>query len=97
MHKISSHEFGHQLLGVKKFKTIEYDFKDGKIRKCIDLIIESISEHTFMDDFKSNYLLKYVKHSQNAWCISSQFRLCRNTYPIGIILSMVDFSKNYTL
>ena len=26
-----------------------------------------------------------------------QFRICRDTFPLGIILSVVDFAENYTL
>jgi len=66
MHEISSLKFEQQEVDVRLFKNIEYDLKDGKIRKCVNLIIKSIKVHTFMDDFKTKYLPKYVKHSKNA-------------------------------
>jgi len=58
---------------VRIFKNVEYDFKDGKTRKRVDLITKSIKVHTFMDDFKIKYLPKYVKHFQNTRWLDNQF------------------------
>ena len=67
MHESSLHEFGQTLVDIKKFKNVEYALKDGKIGKHVDLINENIRVHTFMDDFKSNFIPRYVKHHQHAW------------------------------
>ena len=32
-----------------------------------------------------------------AWWQDEQFRICRDTFPLGTILSVVEFAKNYTL
>ena len=96
-HETSEHIFGQQLVDVKRFKNIEYALKDENVRKCVDLIIEKISMHTFMDDFKSKILHKYVQHSQHARWLDRQFHLCRNIFSVGTILSVVYFIENYTL
>lgn len=97
IHKITLHEFVQQDVDVRIFKNIEYELKDEKTRNCVDLIIERIKVHTFMDYFKIKYLPKYMKHSQNARWLYSLFCQCRNTFLVGIILSLVEFTKNYTL
>jgi len=71
--------------------------KDGKNRKHIDIITEKVSVHTFMDDIKSNFIPKYVKHPQHARWLASEFCQCRNTFPHGTILSVVYFVENYAL
>ena len=40
---------------------------------------------------------QYVKHVHVARWQDEQFRACRDTFPIGTILSVVDFAENYTL
>ena len=40
---------------------------------------------------------QYVKHVHVARWQDDQFRACRDTFPIGTILSMVNFVENYTL
>ena len=40
---------------------------------------------------------QYVKHVHVARWQDEQFRVCRDTFPIGTILSVVDFVENYTL
>jgi len=51
---------------IKKIKNVECALKDRKTSKHVDLITENIRVHAFMDDFKSNFIPRYVKHSQNA-------------------------------
>ena len=71
--------------------------KDGKIGRRCDLVIDKVSCHAFMDEFKSVIIPKYVKHSQYARWLDGQFCICTNTFPIGTILSVLDFAENYTL
>ena len=40
---------------------------------------------------------KYVKHSQYARWIDGKNFICKTTFVIGTILSVVDFTENYTL
>ena len=39
----------------------------------------------------------YVNHVHVACWKDDQFRPCQDTFPIGTILSVVDFAENYTL
>ena len=50
-----------------------------------------------MNELKSVIIPKYVKHSQYARWLDGQFCICKNTFPIGTILLVVDFVENYTL
>ena len=38
-----------------------------------------------------------IQHVHMARWQDGQFKLCRDTFPLGTILSVVDFAKNYTL
>ena len=40
---------------------------------------------------------QYVKHVHVVRWKDEQFRTCRDTFPIGTILSVFDFVENYTL
>ena len=40
---------------------------------------------------------QYVKHVHVAHWQDEQFRTCRDTFPIGTILSVVNFVENYIL
>ena len=46
----------------------------------------------FMDEFFDN-TQQYVKHVHVARCQDEHFRMCRDTFAIGTILSVVDFVK----
>lgn len=50
-----------------------------------------------MNEFKSNIVPKYVKHTQNDRWLDDQFRICKDTFLVGSILLVVDFVENYTL
>ena len=39
----------------------------------------------------------YIQHVDIAWSKHEQFRICRDTFPLKTILSMVEFAENYTL
>ena len=83
---VSLTTFGQQLVDVKRFKTIEYPLKDGKIGRRCDLVRDKVSCHAFMDDFKSVIIPKYVKHSQYSRWLDEKCRICKNTFPIDTIL-----------
>ena len=40
---------------------------------------------------------QYVQHVHVAGWQDEQYRKCRDIFPIGTILSIVDFAENYTL
>ena len=50
----------------------------------------------FIPEFRGN-IQQYIQHIDMAWWKYEQFRICRDTFPLGTILSVVDFEKNYTL
>ena len=64
LHEIFLTTFGQQLVDVKRFKTIKYPLKNGKIGRKCDLVVDKVSCHSFMDECKSVIIPKYVKHSQ---------------------------------
>ena len=45
-----------QIVDIKKFNNVLYPFRDGKTRKHVDLISKNVSVHTFIGDFKSNFI-----------------------------------------
>ena len=53
-----------------------------------------------VSDFVKKFIEKthqYVQHVHLARWQDEKFRICRDTFPCGTILSVVDFAKNYTL
>ena len=65
LHENSLTTFGQQLVDVKIFKTIKYPLKHGKIVRRCDQIIDKVSCHAFMDEFKSVIIPRYIKLSIN--------------------------------
>ena len=53
LHENSLTTFGQQLVKVKKFKTIEYSLKDGKIGRRCDLVTDQVSWNALMNEFKN--------------------------------------------
>ena len=52
---------------------------------------------SFISDFKTNIFYKYARHSHRSQWLDQQFRVCKETFPIGNIILVVDFAENYTL
>ena len=50
-----------------------------------------------MSEFNNKIVPKYDMHFEHARWLDGKFRACRNTFPIGTILLVVDFAENYTL
>ena len=50
----------------------------------------------FISEFRGK-IQQYIKHVDMARWQDEQFRICRDTFPLGTILSVVDFAENYTL
>ena len=71
--------------------------KDEKTGRRCDLVRDKVSFHAFMDEFKSVIIPKYIKHSPYTKWLDGKFCICKNTFPIGTILLVVDFVDNYTL
>ena len=50
----------------------------------------------FISEFRGK-IQQYIKHVDMAWRQDEQFRICRDTFPLETILSVVEFVENYTL
>ena len=50
----------------------------------------------FILEFRGK-IQQYIQHVDMARWQDEQFRICRDTFPLGTILSVVDFTENYTL
>jgi len=50
----------------------------------------------FISEFRGK-IQQYIKHVDMARWQDEQFRICWDTFPLGTILSVVDFAENYTL
>ncbi|KAH9307176.1 hypothetical protein KI387_044391, partial [Taxus chinensis] len=77
------------------FKYIKYSTWLGKDATRLDLVEEEIPITTFMQSFQS-LISPYIKHSHYVKWQATQFKTNRDTFPIGSILSVVDFAKNYS-
>lgn len=51
----------------------------------------------FILDFKENIFYKYARHTHRSQWLDQQFRMCKNSFPIGTIVSVADFVDDYTL
>ncbi|KAH9311061.1 hypothetical protein KI387_026096, partial [Taxus chinensis] len=77
------------------FKYIKYSTRLGKDATRLDLVEEEIPIATFMQSFRS-LISPYIKHSHYSKWQATQFKTNRDTFPIGSILSVVDFAENYS-
>ena len=93
----SKHAIGNEIVDYKKFKTVTYTLKDGKQGKRCDLVIEKILVYEFMKIFHEKIIYEYVRHTHRARWLDLQFKLCKDTFPLDTIVSVVDFAENYTL
>ena len=50
----------------------------------------------FISEFRGN-IQQYIQHVDMARWKDEKFRICRDTFPLKTILSVVDFVENYTL
>ena len=74
-----------------------YALKDGKHGKRCDLVIEKIPVYEFMKVFREKIIYEYARHTHRARWLDLQFKLCKDTFPLDTIVSVVDFAENYTL
>ena len=50
----------------------------------------------FISEFHGK-IQQYIQHVNMSRWQDEQFRICQDTFPLGTILSVVDFAENYTL
>lgn len=51
----------------------------------------------FMKLFQEKIVYGYIGHTHRARWLDGNFKLCKDTFPMGIIVSVVIFYENYTL
>ena len=93
-HMDSTHGIGNEIVDYKKFT---YALKYGKHGKRCDLVIEKIPLNEFVKIFCEKIIYEYARHTHRAWWLDLQFKLCKETFPLDTIVSVVDFVENYTL
>ena len=96
-HMDSTHAIENEIVDYRKFKTVTYALKDVKHSKRCGLVIEKIPVYEFMKIFCENIIYKYARHTHRARWLDLQFNLCKDTFPLDTIVTVVDFTKNYTL
>jgi hypothetical protein len=65
------------------------------ISKKIYLKVDKIFVTYFLKKFEEE-IYKYTKHSHRYQWKDLQFKKSHEVFPLGIILSIVDFTENYT-
>ena len=93
----STHATGNEIVDYEKFKTVTYALKDGKHAKRCTLVIEKIPVYEFMKIFLEKIIYEYTRHTDRARWLDFQFKLCKDMFPLDTIISIIDFTKNYTL
>jgi hypothetical protein len=93
----STHAIGNEIVDYRKFKTVTYALKDGKHGKRCALVIEKSPVYEFMKFFRENIIYEYARHTNRAQWLDLQFKLCKDTFPLDTIVSVVDSVENYTL
>ena len=79
------------------YETVKYTLRSGGEGSRCELVAKEISVASLILDFKTNIFYKYARHSHRSHWLDQQFRMCKETFPFGTILSVVDFAENYTL
>lgn len=96
-HMDSTHAIENEIVDYKKSKTLTYALKDEKQGKRSDLVIEKILVYELMKIFCEKTIYEYVRHTHRAQWLDLEFKLCKDTFPLDTIISVVDFGENYTL
>ena len=76
---------------------MKYTLKSGCESSRYELVAKEISVASFILDLKTNLFYKYARHSHRSQWLDQHFRMCKETFSIGTIILVVDFSENYTL
>ena len=51
----------------------------------------------FMKMFQEKLVYEYIMHTHRARWLDEKFKLCKDTFSLGTIVSIIDFAENYTL
>ena len=76
---------------------VKYTLKSGGEGSRCELVAKEIGVVSFISYFKTNIFYKYARHNHRSQWSNKSFRMCKDSFPIDTIISVVDFGKNYTL
>jgi dTDP-D-glucose 4,6-dehydratase len=96
IHVSNEYELGRKDVSLQSFKYVTYDIGGGQERKHIQLVTSQVQVCDFMKDFIEK-TQQYVQHVHLARGKDEHFRICRDTFPIGTVLSVVYFVETYTI
>ena len=84
-----------KMITCKCYKYVRNETKFGKESKRLEYVEDEMTVGAFMDKFKS-LIQPYICHAFFAKWQAQQFQTLRDNFPIGTILSVVDFAENYS-
>lgn len=96
-HESCERDFGKTIVQKNIYETVKYTLKSGDEGSRCELVTKECNVADFISDFRKNIFYKYARHSHNSQWLDQQFRICKDTFPIGTIILVVEFAKNYTL
>ena len=70
--------------------------KMKELKRC-ESVKGDVCVADFMKLFQEKIVYDYIGHTHRAKWLDEQSKLCKDTFPLGVIMSVVDFAKNYTL
>ena len=79
------------------YEIVKYTLKSGGEGSRCELVAKEISVASFISDFKENIFYNYARHSHRSHRFDQQFRMRKETFSIGTIISVVEYDENYTL
>ena len=89
LHLYSTHEIGKALASIGKYKSIIYGVKDGKELKRCELVKIDVFIADFMKLFQEKIVYDYIGHTHRARWLDEKFKLCKDTFSLGTIVSIV--------
>ena len=69
---------------------------ENELKMC-ELVKSDVCVANFMRLFQEKIVYDYIGHTHSAIWLDEQLKLCKDTFPLGTIVSLVDFIGNYTL
>ena len=84
-----------KILNCKSYKYVKNETKLGKETKRLEYVEEEFPVLTFMVRFKK-LIQPYICHAFFAKWQAQQFQTLRDNFPLGTIVSVVDFAENYS-
>ncbi len=97
LHLHSTHEIGKTLVSLGKYKSVIYGVKDQKELKRCELVKSDVCVADFMKLFQEKIVYDYIGNTHRTRWLDEHFKFCKDTFPLGMIVLVVDFTEKYTL